>query len=648
MIDRHELDEVFVAELARRIDRLRTVVDPRAIAAELVALRGAAGLAGHSDFALMLGELARRVRAGDGTALGVSLAVTESALRRLGAGEPPLATRWPEPPPLLGPAAIDERFRAEYLDSMRTRASDLARLARLPRDEADAAEVVAAARRVVHAMKGASSAVGDEVTAWYCHGLEAELPRLEEASLPELCDELERQRALISALVEDPTAGLAVLRGKRPEPTHDEAPLISEGAVLATARLERFAERLDRLELVHEELVRIARAERTRTLLLREQRAALAEALRLIGPPRPWGAPAAALGRVERAASALAGAADSAALDAEACRRGADALAARVDEMQADLGQLRRTSVSFLFDRVAPAAEKAMRDRGLDVHIERRGVGLPIDRRVAERLVDPLLSLVRNAVAHGLEPPADRALVGKPAVGTISLAAEALGDWLRIVVEDDGAGVDLPRLRQLAVEREILTRAEAESAHSDSLLSVLFAPGLTTRRAADHVSGRGLGLDLAEDAVRRLGGSLRLGARPGGGLRATIEVPGERTHVDVVWVLVERHEVGIPVTFTGRVVTNLDRRGVAQLGRCLGLKSESVPSCALELRVFGVQPVFVALDAVGHVETVTIRSIPSVVRREGPYGGAVLRGDGSLRLVIDAAVVAARAWAYVA
>jgi two-component system chemotaxis sensor kinase CheA len=320
-------------------------------------------------------------------------------------------------------------------------------------------------------MKGAASAVGDDVTAWYCHGLETRLkaapgPRGDD-SLPDWA----HHRAVIAQLLDQPEAALATLRAVSEPPVAADAvqerlqqsELVPPGASeesgphpllrIPPDAVDRLLELLERVYLAHDELRGTGHAARRLAWELREQRSGLLEAQRAIGSARGWGVPPATLAQVQSVLQGIAEAAEDADRIALMCRRNASALQTRTAQMRAEVAALRRTTVRWLFDRVGFAVERLAADGSYHVRTVTSGSDLAIDRRVAERLLEPVLQLARNAVAHGIEPPAKRALAGKSPTGTISLRAEQLGDWLRIVVEDDGGGVDLARVRQLAVQR---------------------------------------------------------------------------------------------------------------------------------------------------------------------------------------------------
>jgi two-component system chemotaxis sensor kinase CheA len=523
----------------------------------------------------------------------------------------------------------------------------------------------------VHAMKGAAASVGDDVTAWYCHGLESRLRSVAagEAGATSAIVELARHRAMIALLLEDSARGIATLRmlssdapplrksdvppARRPQRAKSQPPSRPPAEALEDAGqlrvgpgdVDRFFERIEHVSMVGHELVRGADLARQTASRLRAAQAALHEALRLLEPSRLTGNNGLALSRIEAATATLRANATNAERGAAAFRRGSEVLERRSREMRGALLELRRTSVGMLFDRVSRAVMRFADEEGKRVRVEAIGGELPVDRRVADRLYDALIQLAKNAVSHGIESPEQRARDGKPELGVITLRATRLGEWLRVVVEDDGHGVDTARLRQLAVERGIMTREQADRSLEGELLLILFLPGLTTSTRADLLRGRGLGLDLAEDAVRRLGGTVHLRSGESGGLVATLEVPSDQSVVDVLWLREGGDDYALPVDFTGRLEQSRGGFRGVRLATCLGRSAREQAPVSVELRVEGALPVLVGVEQVVAVESVAIRSVPSLIALAGPFSGAVLRPDGLLKLALDVPLLAARAWA---
>jgi two-component system chemotaxis sensor kinase CheA len=370
----------------------------------------------------------------------------------------------------------------------------------------------------------------------------------------------------------------------------------------------------------------------------------LHESLRLLGPPRPWGPPAAALARIENAARRLGTAADDIAQESLRCARGAVLLGASAGDIRREIGQVRRTTLSELLTRIAAGIDRIATREGRHVRVQVVSADVPVDREIAARLADPLMQLARNALAHGVESPEDRARRGKPPVGVIQLGAERRGDLLLLSCEDDGRGVDIESIRRLAVERGSVSAEAARTARDDELLALLFVPGFTTRAEADLLAGRGVGLDLSLALVRRLGGTIRLESRAGSGLRATIEVPSERWLVEVLWLSAGGWDLALPVSFTGKVSRVDPERPPIHVASCLGLPAQTRPALSLELALSGIPTVSIGVDDVGNVEECNIRPLPALAAAAGPFSGAIVRGDGALNLALDPALLAVRAW----
>lgn len=633
-----ELDALLAEEIARRLPVLGSG-ELGEMRAALHTLKGSSAMAGHADLSLVIAQLSSRLRRGDAAAARDAARLLADALDRLRSGKPTFDTRWPEPPPGLAPSEIEPSYRSEYLAAVRERIGEL--------DGADTAAIV----RAIHSIKGTAAAVGDDLTAWYCHGLEAALKTegFDWGSVP-------RHASLLVSLVEDGTSALETLRARgRPRsvmPASTRRPSLpaEEDTGEHTVRvqgvsLERVLERIELIRLAHDEVSGSAAVAEREVVRLRELRVALAEALRLLGPPRPWGPPAKALDTIGAVARALAQTADDLEHGGALGRKGADRLKSAAADVRREIALVRRTTLSAILARIGAAAERLAEREGRDVRVLVSASDAPVEREVAERLVDPLMQLARNALAHGIEPPEERKARGKPPTGCLSLSGERAGDWLRIVCEDDGRGVDIESVRRSAVERGSISAEAARAASDDELLALLFVPGLTTKREADLLAGRGLGLDLALNTVRRLGGSIQLERRPGSGLRATLELPSERWTTEVLWLRAGSWELALPVSFTGRLAPASADKPPVPLLICLGETPATPPGLSLELSLRGIPTVSVGVDAVGEVEECNLRPLPALLSQSGPFSGAILRGDGSLLLALDAALLAVRAWA---
>ena len=664
-----ELLRLLLQELERHLLTLDARPRELALVQRAVhALKGSAGVAGERELAAILERLHRRAREGDEGAFDEAAAVVRTALQRLAAGESAVVARWPNPPDDLTARPLDPLVRAQY-------AAEVAdRLARI--DEALAnveapLEAANAIYRHVHTLKGAASAVGDEAMSWFCHGLEENLHGVDSAETARSSiGEVARWRAIVGALLDDPEAALATLRSSSrpsqpargsvpsaaPRSPESDAPRPSGfGDPTATIRvaavdIDRLLARFDTVDVVREGIASRAERARETAMALRDLRASLIEALRLIGPPRPWGAPVAALRRVDLVAAALGSLGedlDSASLRLQSTEH---VLRDNVAEAKKQLSTMRQTSVGRIFARLTTAIESEARRGGRAVIVRTRGADETIDRRIAEQIVEPCLQLVRNAVAHGIEPPEERTALGKSPSGTISLGARKVGKRLSITIEDDGAGVDVSDVRGRALEAGLVTSAIAETADDDTLLSLLFVPGFSTRETSDLLAGRGIGLEIARSVTQRLGGVIRISSRAGEGFTARIDVPIESGLVMVLWVAAGGRRVR--ASGSQRPARPKERRSrrrprPASPGVPRFDVARPRPTYAIDLELQGEegpeQPVSIGVDSVGRTEEVLVRPMGPLVAGLGPFAGAIVRGDGSLRLALDAWAVAPRA-----
>jgi two-component system chemotaxis sensor kinase CheA len=666
------------------------------------ALKGSAGLGGERELASALVRLERRMKEGDSRALLDAASLVQTAVTRLKAGESAVEAAWPVPPDDLEPRPLDPQLASQYAAEVADR---LARIDEALENVGDPTEAAHTVYRHVHTLKGAASAAGDEPMTWFCHGLEEALkgansPRFRPGSgtagdMPSdaaqaALETLAGWRVVLRGLLDDPETALATLRSRgRPSqvpratlrfrPGSGEAGDLPSGprkpsvrpresdlpprstsfddaaATIRVAALDvdRLLERFDAINLASENLA--ARAERVRenAVGLRQLRASLGEALRLIGPPRPWGVPLAAVRRIEHVIASLAVLSE----DLDGASGGLLVTDHRVRDSAAEakrqLSEMRQTSMAGLFARLATTIESEARRSGRAVVVRTRGAELTVDRRLAEQLVEPCLQLARNAVAHGIEAPEVRASMDKPVTGTIWLAARKLGDRLSIAIEDDGSGVDVRHVRERALSADLITPAIADAADDDTLLSLLFVPGFSTRDSSDLLAGRGIGLEIARSATQRLGGAIRISSRAGEGFSARIEVPTESSLVTMLWVRAGSHEFALSAAVARRVrIADPAQLPPPHLLECLHAPAAASASHVVELELEGDDgaepPVALGLDGVGRTEELLVRPLGPLVAGLGPYAGAIVRGDGSLRLAIDPWAVAARARALAA
>ena len=636
-------------------------------------LKGSLGLAGERGLAEAFTRIERRMQQGEAEALGDATRLAMTSLAALRENRPIPQQYWPEPPDDLVPAPIDASLAHGYLETVRDR---LARLDGALASNESEERIVGEVFRDVHTLKGAALSVGDEIMAWFCHGLEERLrlAQTSDAAAKTAVEELPQYRAVMAEIALSPENALYTLRllvratrpsvrppidtplplpPKRPSmelrPESEARALSEEGSVrVGTATLDRLFERVGQLAQVRGPLSgNVGRLSRGASSA-RDVHRQLREALRLIGPPRPWGAPALAIDKIERGAGVLIDLAKGLEKASDDLRTAGSRVARESEAMQLAVTGMRTTHASRLFGPVSAAIFTQARREGKDVNVVVQGGETPIDRRLAEALADPITQLARNAVAHGLESPDARANAKKPRLGTITLRAQLRAGSLFVEVEDDGAGVDIPYVRRRAIETGTVAAEVAESLPDRTLLSLLFLPGFTTRTSADLLAGRGVGLDLTLAAVHRMGGTIQLSTRTGRGLVAAIAVPSEGALVKVAWLEWGKTTFALPLVHAGRVSRAAEAQGrIVPLSRYVGAaapaRGDGAPAFALEVLRPAPQdarasesgvPFLLGVDGVAGVEEVALRALSPLVRLSGPYAAGIVWGD-ELRLSLD-------------
>jgi two-component system chemotaxis sensor kinase CheA len=293
---------------------------------------------------------------------------------------------------------------------------------------------------------------------------------------------------------------------------------------------------------------------------------------------------------------------------------------------------------------------------GKDVRVELRGQDTEIDKLVVERMMEPLLHLVRNAVSHGVETPAERAAAGKPPQGRLLLSAAAAGERVRIEVEDDGRGID---------RAAVATRARAQglpvpdgALDDAALLDVLGAPGFSTRDVADLASGRGVGMDVVRSTLRALGGELFLSSEPGRGTRFTVELPLTLMIVDALLVKIGAQTMAVPqpallevvqveasevVTFENNEVVRYRGRvlPLLRLRRIFGIGGDGARA-SFPVLVVGseAQPVGLAVDRLAGLREIVVRALADPLVAVPGIAAATELGDGRVCLILDSAALA--------
>jgi two-component system, chemotaxis family, sensor kinase CheA len=223
------------------------------------------------------------------------------------------------------------------------------------------------------------------------------------------------------------------------------------------------------------------------------------------------------------------------------------ALERRLDELQAGILEVRMVPLEQIFDKLSRMVRKLAREVGKEIAFEVSGGDVELDKLIVEDLSDPLMHLIRNAIDHGVEAPEVRERAGKPRAGTVRLAAAQKGNHVQIVVEDDGAGMDEERIREVAVQRGLATPAGVRELSHREVMNLIFVPGFTTARQVTSLSGRGVGMDVVKSNIAALSGIIDLHTEKARGARFEITLPVTLAIIRALVVSVAGRTYAVPL-----------------------------------------------------------------------------------------------------
>jgi len=321
-------------------------------------------------------------------------------------------------------------------------------------------------------------------------------------------------------------------------------------------------------------------------------------------------------------------------------------------DLQAGIIQARMTPVWQVFDRFPRLVRDLARELDKQVTFRVEGKEIELDRAILDELGDPLLHLLRNAVDHGIETPAERRRRGKQPEGEIVLAAVRERASVAISVSDDGRGIDRARILDRA-RREGLVDPHAEALSDDQLLRVLARPGFSTADAVTSVSGRGVGIDVAVTRIRALGGSIDIRSEVGKGTSFVLRLPVTLAIVRALIAGVGRERYALPLTYVaetvefgvqpttmveGREAIVLHDRVVplVHLRRMLGVSGDAPPRCPIIVLEMGERRSGIVVDGMLGQQEIVVKGFDPPQGTLPVFSGATIMGDGIPALILDA------------
>lgn len=331
------------------------------------------------------------------------------------------------------------------------------------------------------------------------------------------------------------------------------------------------------------------------------------------------------------------------------------AMARQLRDLREGVMRVRMVQVGEIFERMKFVVRDLSRESGKEIKLELLGQETEVDKFLVERMMDPLLHLVRNAVSHGLETVGERVASGKPPESRIMLRAATAGDNVLIEIADDGRGIDAGRVASRA--RALGLLAADESLDEELLLKLICAPGFSTREEADRASGRGVGMDVVASTIEELGGTLTLATEKDRGTRFTIKLPLTLAIADALIASVGAQRFAFPQSMVREIIEvepaavkileNNElvpyRGGVLPLVRLSRLFESEETAAGRPFHVFvigfGALALGLAVERVIGQREIVVRGLNDPLVKVAGVAGATDLGDGRVVLILDVAAL---------
>jgi two-component system chemotaxis sensor kinase CheA len=324
-------------------------------------------------------------------------------------------------------------------------------------------------------------------------------------------------------------------------------------------------------------------------------------------------------------------------------------------DLQSAVMKTRMQPIKKVFGRFPRVVRDLARNLKKEVNLEMQGEETDLDKNLVEALADPLVHLVRNAVDHGIETPAEREAAGKNRVGTVTLTAEQEGDHIVLMIQDDGKGMDPDTLRRAAVKKGLMDEESAGRLEPRECYNLIFAPGFSTKQEISDVSGRGVGMDVVKTRIEQLNGTAQIDSELGRGSIIRIQVPLTLAIMPTLMVVLGAQIFALPLASVHEIfhldltkTNNVDGQLVVMVRDKVlplfylrhwlvnGAAQVNLPETGHVVVVsFGTQRVGFVVDHLIGQEEVVIKPLGALLHGMKGLAGATITGDGRISLILD-------------
>ncbi|RTE86125.1 MULTISPECIES: chemotaxis protein CheA [Gammaproteobacteria] len=324
-------------------------------------------------------------------------------------------------------------------------------------------------------------------------------------------------------------------------------------------------------------------------------------------------------------------------------------------DLQGAVMQTRMQPIKKVFGRFPRVVRDLARSLKKEITLELYGEDTDLDKNLVEALADPLVHLVRNSVDHGIEMPDVREKVGKSRMGTVKLSASQEGDHILLSIDDDGAGMDAEKLKNIAIGKGILDADAAARMTDEEAYNLIFAAGFSTKAEISDISGRGVGMDVVKTKISQLNGSIRIDSELGRGTRLEIKVPLTLAILPTLMVRVGEQVFALPLAAVNEIINvDLELTNTVDGQLTMIVREKAIPMFYLSKWLnkkqdpnfdeseghvvvvsLGTQQVGFVVDALIGQEEVVIKPLDRMLQGTPGMAGATITSDGGIALILD-------------
>lgn len=326
-------------------------------------------------------------------------------------------------------------------------------------------------------------------------------------------------------------------------------------------------------------------------------------------------------------------------------------------DLQLAVMKTRMVPIGRVFGRFPRVVRDLARELKKEVNLVIEGEETELDRSIVDEIYDPLVHLIRNAVDHGIEYPEEREIIGKPRAGLLRLSAYHEGNQIVIVVEDDGRGIDIDKVKRKALEKGLVTSEEVSRMSDSDVMNLIFMPGFSTSEKVSSVSGRGVGMDVVRVCVEKLGGTIELKSERNKGTKVILKIPLTLAIIQSLLVQVSDEIYAIPIVSVVEAVKlkegdikTVENREVMvlrdmvlpliRLRNLFDIPGESSRDKYAVVLAIGEKKFGLLVEKLIGQEEVVIKSLGSYLGTIEGIAGATIMGDGRVTLILDVAGIA--------